>query len=372
MGLITVMCIMPYATLMLLLVAHDRKQKKSTPVPTADLKAKFSIIVPMRNEAKNLLALWDGLNQQNYPIDHFEVIFVNDQSTDDGPIILSALLTKSQLDAQLLHTYGTSFSPKKQALVQGINQSRYPWIITLDADTTMGRDWLNAYNDLIATQSPDFIAGPVALTGGHDLLFDLQDAEFSALQLVTHYTFQNDPVLCNGANLAFKSSVFEALNGYKGNEHIASGDDVFLLRKVALHPTYRAVFMNDDRGLVWTKGAETWRKLWFQRMRWASKTRAIGSWRLSAIAILVLSTNVGVLALFFAALLGLASWTIFMVTVSVKIVVDFLTWRQKQQQRSCLVMVINTTLGALTYPLLTLFLGALSYRGRYTWKDRQF
>jgi hypothetical protein len=37
--------------------------------------------------------------------------------------------------------------------------------------------------------------------------------------------------MCNGANLAYKKSLFQELNGFQGNDTIASGDDVFLLQK---------------------------------------------------------------------------------------------------------------------------------------------
>jgi hypothetical protein len=37
--------------------------------------------------------------------------------------------------------------------------------------------------------------------------------------------------MCNGANFAYKKSLFESLGGFAGNKNIASGDDVFLLQK---------------------------------------------------------------------------------------------------------------------------------------------
>ena len=39
------------------------------------------------------------------------------------------------------------------------------------------------------------------------------------------------PFLCNGANLAYKKHHFIQLNGFKGNDTIASGDDIFLFEK---------------------------------------------------------------------------------------------------------------------------------------------
>src|SRR6476620_10975048 len=43
---------------------------------------RFSIVVPFRNEAKNLPALLESLSNLKYPTTHFEVILVDDESTD--------------------------------------------------------------------------------------------------------------------------------------------------------------------------------------------------------------------------------------------------------------------------------------------------
>ena len=372
MGLMSLLMLLPYAGLMIVLVNNSTRQNKHTAAKASDVFTRFSIIIPFRNEANNIERLLSALKQQKYPQSAFELIFINDQSTDHGPELLLELLDNCPLDAQLSHTYGTSLSPKKTAITLGISLICHPWIITIDADTTMGPNWLNAFNDLITGQQPDFIAGPVRLIGKHSLLFAIQNIEFSALQLLTQYSFQNNPILCNGANLAFKHDVFKALEGYKGNEHIASGDDVFLLRKVAQSQKYQAVYLSDDRGLVYTESTERWSALWHQRMRWASKTSAIRSWRLSAIALLILSTNLYLIFLFIMTISGMVSWPIMVTNFLFKLVFDLILLQRPKAQNPSMTTLLYILCGSLIYPPFIMTLALLSPRGRYVWKARRF
>jgi hypothetical protein len=59
-----------------------------------------------------------------------------------------------------------------------------------------------------------------------------QQLDLTSLQGATIGSFGlNKAFMCNGANFAYTKSLFEKLNGFDGNNKIASGDDVFLLQK---------------------------------------------------------------------------------------------------------------------------------------------
>ena len=46
----------------------------------------FTVIIPFRNEADNLPKLLESFGRQNYPSDLFEVILVDDESSDNFQI----------------------------------------------------------------------------------------------------------------------------------------------------------------------------------------------------------------------------------------------------------------------------------------------
>ncbi|MDX1462347.1 MAG: glycosyltransferase, partial [Marinirhabdus sp.] len=84
---------------------------------------KFSIIVVFRNEAKNLPKLIRSLQKLNYPHPHFEVLFVNDHSTDTSEALIQQAMANSTLPCRLLHNDAVVQSPKKEGITKAISQS---------------------------------------------------------------------------------------------------------------------------------------------------------------------------------------------------------------------------------------------------------
>ena len=73
----------------------------------------FTIIVPFRNEEENLPDLIKSLENLNYSKNHFEVIFVDDDSNDNSTELSIRLLSCSQLDFKIITNNRVSNSPKK-------------------------------------------------------------------------------------------------------------------------------------------------------------------------------------------------------------------------------------------------------------------
>ena len=73
------------------------------------------------------------------------------------------------------------------------------------------------------------IAGAVTYDCNSSFLHQFQQLDMASLQGATIGSFGIDQgFMCNGANLAYTKSLFTALDGFTGNDKIASGDDVFL------------------------------------------------------------------------------------------------------------------------------------------------
>ncbi|HMQ54296.1 MAG TPA: glycosyltransferase family 2 protein [Anaerolineae bacterium] len=92
----------------------------------------ISVVIPLLNEAGNLKLLHqkltDSLQATDYP---YELIFVNDGSTDESPAILNDLFEQDPL-VRVIH-FQQNFG-KTAALVAGFRHSRGEIIITMDAD----------------------------------------------------------------------------------------------------------------------------------------------------------------------------------------------------------------------------------------------
>jgi len=138
----------------------------------------FTIIIPFRNEAENISALAKSLQQINYPKTHFEIIFINDASTDNSVPLLTEFIIKNQ-HWKLLDNRRKSNSPKKDAIETAINQAKYNWIITTDADCEVPKKWLQTFSDFINKNEPvKMIAAPVTYKVNNRFLHQFQLVQF--------------------------------------------------------------------------------------------------------------------------------------------------------------------------------------------------
>ena len=93
-------------------------------------KAKFSILIPFRNEEENLITLLISLKNLDYPTSYFEVILINDFSTDDSKnIIEHYCITNAIKNFSIISNQKSNKSPKKTALLEGVKNHITPGLL---------------------------------------------------------------------------------------------------------------------------------------------------------------------------------------------------------------------------------------------------
>jgi len=132
-----------------------------------DLKpvTRFSIMIPARNEADNIDRFLLSILEQQYPAELFEVILINDHSTDNTSEKVQ-LLQKEYSRLQLIELSehidsNKTNAYKKKAIEIAIAAAKGDWIITTDADCQANPDWLLQYDAFIQQENPVFVAAPV-------------------------------------------------------------------------------------------------------------------------------------------------------------------------------------------------------------------
>ncbi|WP_431243816.1 glycosyltransferase [Flavobacterium sp. P21] len=106
------------------------------------------------------------------------------------------------------------------------------WVITTDADCIVPENWLLTFDNYIQENNVSMLAGAVTYQCGNSFLDHFQQLDLTSLQGATIGSFGlNKGFMCNGANFAYTKSLFEKLNGFDGNNKIASDDDVFYYKK---------------------------------------------------------------------------------------------------------------------------------------------
>lgn len=278
-----------------------------------------SVIVACRNEEKDLPGLLKNISLQDYNPDLFEVIIVDDNSADKTFSVASEF--KGVRNLIVLKNKGKG---KKQAIRTGVAASTGNLIITADADCRVGNSWLKTIIAFSAENKPDMVICPVELQGGRSFFHRFQELEFLSLQGVTAGAAAiGNPVMCNGANLAFTKEVY---NKHSDNLHdeLPTGDDIFLLHSIKREPGNKIMWLESADAIATTRTSVTFSSFLNQRVRWISKA---GSYTDMFTRVLAIVTFVTILLEWFLLIAAIFNPVFFLVLLAafiIKSVPDFL------------------------------------------------
>lgn len=325
----------------------------------------ISVVVAIRNEEANIGNLLRTLSSQRYPSNNFEVIVVDDHS-DDG--------SKQEAEAWLNRIPGLKVlsldkekKGKKAALALGIERAQGELIATTDADCFVPSDWLENINRLFQAKETNMSVGVVALQDEDKFFSKLQSVELASVMATSiSLATLGMPTMCNGANLSFRKKIFEEVNGYSGNEHIASGDDEFLMRKIrAKYPnTIRA--MNDC--VVVIQPQATLSNFIHQRLRWASKWKHNSSAFARVLAIFVFVFQLSWLT--FIPVMVLFPSSFFAFLLGSKILLDLAVLESTSRSLGMRLSLPAFAALQLLYPVYVLYVGLFSQLKNHQWKGR--
>ena len=366
-----------YILIILLIIGFEKVSVFVTDISKNSELQKFTILIPFRNEAKNIANIANSLSKLNYPISHFEIIWINDQSTDNSVPLLTEFIIKNH-HWKMIDNQRKSNSPKKDAISTAIRQANNEWVVTTDADCIVPMNWLHSFNQYLISQKKQIkmIAAPVAYQVNNTFLQQFQHIDFLSLIGTTIGAFgMHNPFMCNGANLCYSKQTFFEVNGFDGNDTISSGDDVFLLEK--FHEKYpkEIFYLKSKDAIVYTKPVETIKKLVNQRIRWASKTSSTKNIFSKIVGILVLLMNVITIFLLIYGLINLLFGFVivglkFLIMVLMKSTIDYLLINKTAVFTNQQVKLKDYLLSALLYPFFVTYVFIRSLTKKSVWKGR--
>ena len=336
-------------------------------------KTTFTVIIPFRNEAENLPALLNSIAELNYQNSLFEIILVNDDSEDISKEIVSKFMSTSALDITLIENERQSNSPKKDAISSAIKISKYDWIITTDADCILPKYWLDSFDVFIQQNDVKMVVGPVTYHQVNGFLQHFQLLDFLSLTGSTIAGFGiNKPFLCNGANLGYKRSFFNDINGFEGNDTIASGDDIFLMEKALKTDKNSVKYLKSKQATVQTLAQPNFKSLLAQRIRWANKTSNYNNNFAKLVGLLVLLANSVVVIGFVLVALGLFQFKTFTYLFLLKLLIDFLLIYKTSVFFSKEQALKYYLPSSLLYPFFSVYVAVVGSFSTYKWKNRRF
>lgn len=348
-----------------LLILYYWQSWKAIPLHTAQPQPqiRISVIIPARNEEKNIGNLLNCLVQQNYPTELFEIIVVDDHSEDETASVVKRFekVRLIQLKEDKINSY------KKKAVETGIAAATGDLIVTTDADCTMGPNWLAAIIAFAEKNDARFVAAPVVFENDNNLLQIFQALDFMVLQGITGAAvYRKKLSMCNGANMAYTKEAFKTVEGYAGVDHIASGDDMLLMYKIQKKYPGHVGYLKSPEAIVTTKPAPTWKEFFNQRIRWASKAKNYDDKRMFWVLLLVYLFNLLIPVLFITgywlfAVLLLAGKTL----VELLLVTELAVFFKKQGLVKYFIFLQPLHI------LYTITAGFFGQFGKYEWKGRR-
>ena len=331
------------------------------------LKPSVSVLVPFRDEADNLHNMVRVLQKQAYP--NFEVVFINDHSTDNSQEVLEKALSAVKFDYKLLTSEGEG---KKSAIASGVNQAKGEIVLTTDADCTFGEFWISTMAAAFVSEEVQMVSGPVRLTGTS--VFERWQQMESMVLVATgaamiRFGF---PGMANGANLAYRKSAFEAVNGFESIDQTPSGDDELLMMKMNEAYPNGITYCNAKEAIVGTRALSGWREFKNQRLRWASKWKVGSRLSIRLVALFVFVFHLAYLLMPFAWLADFISTDTLVSLITARVTLELGLVYYLGSFFKIPLAVRAFALHHIFYPLYAIYFGLAANFGTYTWKGRVF
>ncbi len=242
---------------------------------------KLSVLICARNEAENLRKNLPAVLEQQYP--DFEVLVVDDDSTDDTPDVLRFFQEK-YARLRVLRISPKTTPGKKHALAQGIAAARHEHLVFTDADCRPASpEWLKVlsvgfrvlrHSTLkiqnskfkIQNSKPEILLGyaPYRPEPGFLNRWIRFETVYTAMQYFS-FALMGQPYMGVGRNLAWHKSLFRRVGGFDPHSDLPSGDDDLLVNAAA-HAGNTVICLN-SKAFVFSEAEKTWRDLWRQKRR---------------------------------------------------------------------------------------------------------
>lgn len=332
-----------------------------------------SVVVAAKDEALHISFLLECLLHQTARPGSFEVILVNDHSEDDTLTVATQWYLQHphfplRIFTSPLHQHG-----KKEALQYAVNQASGELILATDADCLPPPRWIDTLREAFSDPDIHICGGLTVYTEEKTRFQFFQSLEFLTLVSCGMSSIAlRHPVMCNGANLAYRKASFLAVGGYSHNLGTASGDDIFLMLKIRQHfgQSSAGVCLAAD-AIVSTHPSASLKAFLFQRLRWAGKTPGTRNGDIYFVSLTIFLMSLSLCVTTVGWCFSSSFFHAFLLVWIVKLVIDYpiihsiTGWVNKKYLRKYYFPL------QIFYPFYIVLVAMLSWVVRPTWKNRK-
>ena len=225
-----------------------------------------SVIIAARDEENNIANCLTSVLRQTYPSNLFEVIVVDDNSTDNTADICKAFMERFPNLFCIAAPENPNLPGKPNALACGIEASHGEVILITDADCTVPSTWIEC--------TAQHYEGNIGLIGGITLQRNanwfegMQSLDWAFILGMAASTaglgHQHGSI---GNNLSFKRKAYDHVGGYRKLKFSVT-EDYTIVQAIIDSGQWDYIYPIDSKTMVESKPCSDWKTLLRQKQRW--------------------------------------------------------------------------------------------------------
>ncbi|MBN2424172.1 MAG: glycosyltransferase [Calditrichaceae bacterium] len=326
---------------------------------------KISIVVAAKNEEKRIYPLLESLAKIDYPKDNYEVIIVDDASTDHTFRVASVFAAdKSNWKILKMEKASDRYHAKKMALAKGIEHSAGEIVLVTDADCRVHPHWLKAMAAHFDEQTI-MVLGYASLEKSYGRLQKFLDFDnlFSAI-FTASTAMLGFPLSSVGRNMAFRRSAYDQIGGYASLTKFRSGDDIHLTERMRDHCRGKITFCADPYSFVHSQPPDTYKEIFYQQIRKNSKImdKSLKSSSFSVFLFIALMLYI------FLPVINPAWLTVWLTMLALKLGVEFIALLISVHIFRLKKLIPILPLMQVFYPVYVTLFGIAGWLHLYKWK----
>jgi poly-beta-1,6-N-acetyl-D-glucosamine synthase len=225
--------------------------KEKTNTPTMPTSSEFSnrpvsVVICARNEALNLEKNLPLILNQDYP--NYEVLVVNDASTDNSASILTSF-EKQYPHLNVITIHEKKIKGKKGALAVGIESSAHELLLLTDADCyPLSKNWISGMVNTLGHKNIGLGYAPYQSSDSLLNRFIRFETVWTATQYIG-FALAGMPYMGVGRNMIYTKNLYRFANGFKKHEEIMSGDDDLFVNSIITKNNFE-IILNPETFMV--------------------------------------------------------------------------------------------------------------------------
>jgi len=303
---IVLLCMLYLARVLVIKIAATKTRKKYNVSINNSYKPFISVIVPTRNEEKNIENCINSILNVNYPTELYEIIIVNDRSEDNTLNIISKIAAEHnnvKICNITKNTPNPNLKGKAGAIKIGIDNAKSEYLLMTDADCIVHPNWINTIIQHFATgnKNKENVGMVCSYTNVKcsNLFHYFQAAEWAYMHTYGCAGIGLNTVLgCFGNNIAITKEAYTKIGGYEALRFSVTED--YVLLKAVFDAGFLIRYLCIEDSIVETLPVNSFREYMVQRKRWA-----VGAIDLGFKAFIYVATSVALwLAIIFSICIG--------------------------------------------------------------------